>query len=258
MTFVENLQKSHDTRCDRLEARLLTSERKIVEQTGTIKKLEDSYQNLLQTTEDIQARNSFGTTACSEIQGRVDDLEDRSRRNNLCIEGIQESPRESWESTASKVLKLIKDKLSIQRNIEIERAHRVGRSLGNRPRTIVVKFLRFQDKDEVFQKKKLLARTDIYINEDFCRATIEERNRQLPQLKQAREAGKIAYFSHRTLKIRDKPHINPGPASSTPISDPIVDGIPNIESTASSNSSSQGGSSQATRTLRPNNNRGRR
>ena len=60
---------------------------------------------------------------------KADDLENRSRRNNLCFEGIEESfKNESWEESEDKVKSLIATKLNLNtENIVIERAHRVGR-----------------------------------------------------------------------------------------------------------------------------------
>ena len=38
---------------------------------------------------------------------KLDDLENRSRVNNLCFEGIPESPNETWQETESKIKHLI-------------------------------------------------------------------------------------------------------------------------------------------------------
>ena len=55
-------------------------------------------------------------------------------------------------------------------SIEIERAHRVKRnnrdSNTNRPRTIVVKLLRFKDKTKMFQNANKLKGQNIFINND--------------------------------------------------------------------------------------------
>ena len=52
--------------------------------------------------------------------------------------------------------------------IEIERAHRLGRKPDTgKPRAIVVKFLRFQDKEYIRKSAHLLKRTKIGISEQF-------------------------------------------------------------------------------------------
>ena len=55
------------------------------------------------------------------------ELGDRSRRNNLRIDGIVETDSDSWESCEKQFQKIIKEKLEIERNIEIDRCHRAGK-----------------------------------------------------------------------------------------------------------------------------------
>ena len=88
----------------------------------------------------------------------------------------------------------------------IERAHRIGKLEPGieKPRTIAVKFLSFKDRDTVLKNSKLLKNTGIYINEDFSDAVQQRRREQIPKMKQARERGKIAYFSYDRLVIKDK------------------------------------------------------
>ena len=56
---------------------------------------------------------------------KVVELEDRSRWNNLCIDGITEKENETWDKCEQEVQSLIKDKLGISENIVIERAYRI-------------------------------------------------------------------------------------------------------------------------------------
>ena len=47
--------------------------------------------------------------------------------------------------------------------------------------------------------------TDVYISEDLSPETLQKREPQIPNLKAAKQAGKIAYFVLDLLVIRDKP-----------------------------------------------------
>ena len=42
-----------------------------------------------------------------DLGNKLDDLKNRSRRNNLCFEGIPESPNETWQESESKIKHLI-------------------------------------------------------------------------------------------------------------------------------------------------------
>ena len=44
----------------------------------------------------------------------VRDLEDRSRRNNLCFDGLSQAQGEDWHGSEAKIKKLIKEKLGIE------------------------------------------------------------------------------------------------------------------------------------------------
>ena len=52
-------------------------------------------------------------------------LENQSRRNNIRVSGISESPGETWNDSENKVKEAIKSSLRLE--IEMERAHRVDK-----------------------------------------------------------------------------------------------------------------------------------
>jgi hypothetical protein len=68
------------------------------------------------------------------------------------MDGIPEFSHENWAEYEENVRKTITEKFQMdQRKIEVECAHGSGKpvtSPGDRPRLIVVKFLRFKDKRE--------------------------------------------------------------------------------------------------------------
>ena len=82
------------------------------------------------------------------------ELEDRSRRNNIRIDEIEEEQYETWDRCEEMVQKVIKDKLGIEDEVEINRCHRMKKSRkdqsnnerNSRPRTIICRLLTFKDK----------------------------------------------------------------------------------------------------------------
>jgi hypothetical protein len=79
------------------------------------------------------------------------------------VDGIAESPHETWMESEEKVREIIFEKLKMDnRMIEVERAHKTGKPTigpGDRPRPIVVKFPRFKDKVAVLERAKNLRGT---------------------------------------------------------------------------------------------------
>lgn len=203
----------------------------IMDKTGTkmeyftreLQDLKTSLQFTQKEVDDIKAALGTQKEDCSSIRtdlfkvcdsmltvtDKMDYLESQSRRNNLVIEGVVESPDETWKDTELKVGKVLREKLKIQREIEMERAHRTGKPKGERPRPIVVKLQRFKDKSDILQRTKALKGTNIYINEDYTDAVKTKRRELMPKLREARQRGNIAFLRYDKLIVH--------PRSSTPI-----------------------------------------
>lgn len=87
-------------------------------------------------------------------------------------EGLVECLGETWADSEEKVKKVIMEELQLQREIGVQCIHCTGKPMAdsNRPRPIVVKFLRFKDRSAVLQRAKNLKGTKIFINEDYTDA----------------------------------------------------------------------------------------
>ena len=86
-----------------------------------------------------------------------------------------------------------------------QRAHRTGGALNaDRPRTVIVKFAAFKVRDAVLQATRSAKPRGIYINEDFSTRVISRRRDLIPEMKEARERGKIAYLSYDKLVVKDR------------------------------------------------------
>lgn len=138
-----------------------------------------------------------------DVSKKLIELEDRSRRNNLRIDGIQESDDESWEKCEEDLQNIIKDKLDIDKEIEIDRCHRAGKKQYNRPRTIVCRITNFKDKQLILKNAKKLKNTGIYIYEDFCRDTMELRKQLWEDVLEYRRQNKFAYLNYRSIVVKD-------------------------------------------------------
>ena len=83
--------------------------------------------NLFSLKKDIDIIQTTKPSWAIDIANKLVDLEDRSRRKNLRINGIKEGKNETWEECEERVNCFLEEKLDIDtREIWIERAHRVG------------------------------------------------------------------------------------------------------------------------------------
>ena len=87
------------------------------------------------------------------LRERLRDMEDRSRRDNLRIDGLKEVENETWEQTEQILKSMIQEKLEIE-DANIERAHRVGNTNSTLPRTVIAKFSIFKGKQIVLSAAK--------------------------------------------------------------------------------------------------------
>ena len=116
-----------------------------------VEKLEtelDNFEHKVQGIWDYQIDPDY-------IQYKLVELEDRSRRNNIRIDRIEEAEGETWEISETKATKAFKEKLGIEKEIIIERVHRTKRNYKDkdtkRPRTIVLRLENFKDKSIILK-----------------------------------------------------------------------------------------------------------
>ena len=100
-------------------------------------------------------------------------LDNRLMRNNLRIDGIQETPGETWENCEEKLQQVFHEKLGLKWTIEIEQEQRMSIrqiSTNNRSKlqTIICNLLRHKNK---------VRRTQLFISGDFSRETMELRRK---------------------------------------------------------------------------------
>ena len=88
------------------------------------------------------------------------DLEDRSRQNNLNIDGIKEKVGKSWEDCKAEAEKFFREKLDIEDKTIIERAHRAKKKT-KKPRTIICRLLNFQE--NILKSCRKLKGTDLFL-----------------------------------------------------------------------------------------------
>ena len=96
------------------------------------------------------------------------ELEDRSRRNNLRVDGITEQPNETWKEYKEKVTEVIKNKLNMENVTDIDRCHRMSKHKGHRSHPIIFRLNKFKDKQKILRNAKKFKDTKIYIYENFC------------------------------------------------------------------------------------------
>ena len=101
-----------------------------------------------------------------DITAETDRQEQYSRKNCLLIHGIPENKNENTDVLAMEVIDTKMD-IKITEN-DIDRTHRIGKPKNNgKPRPIILKFVRYNDRKKVFFSKKLLKVSGVPITESL-------------------------------------------------------------------------------------------
>lgn len=137
---------------------------------AVVQELKDTISFNVEETKKLQEntsklQDSIQSTKRELFQAQ-DELEQYQRRTNLRLFGIQEQAR---ENTDDLVLDVVHNKLKLTHVTvdDIDRSHRVGVKKDGKPRPIIVKFVSYRKRNEVFKVKRLLVKSGITIREDL-------------------------------------------------------------------------------------------
>ena len=153
--------------------------------------LESKVDNLERRIVDLELKKIEQDSVISKLRGEINNLESYSRRDNLVVEGIGESPNENLRD---KVIDFFKRKLELEdaSNIQLSRVHRLGRPphltphAVSRPRPVIVRFHNYTEREMVWKASWSLHEKHLFVREDFTAATRERRNQLLPVLRAAK------------------------------------------------------------------------
>jgi len=125
----------------------------------------------------IDKTSDSATSRVEKMENMVEALKeqlwelDTANRNNLVFYGV----REEGFSPEAAIRDVIKRKLAISRDINMLKVRRAQGSAVRGTRPITVCFERYQDKNAILRKSKLLRGTNILVTEDFPKRVREHR-----------------------------------------------------------------------------------
>lgn len=152
------LEKSdaHDKKLEAIWVTTSATDSKLAEITNRISQVESRLGFLEEANERQQANPPATVTEVEALRQKLDDIENRERRNNLRFIGFPEGCEDG--NTMSFLIKCLPEILNLDSpgGLEIDRAHRIGglrKSSGpehpSPARPIIARFLRFQDRNRI-------------------------------------------------------------------------------------------------------------
>ncbi|KAG7457282.1 hypothetical protein JOB18_048590 [Solea senegalensis] len=204
-------------------------ERRIAEMNGSVDAVQKSFTDLQQditayakrlteaegrigdAENDLQSVNLKLTDAAKRIaclESKTEDLENRARRKNLRLVGLPESA-EKTQLMTDYIQRMLPAWLGLDANNSstLERAHRtLARPRPDQSRAVIIRFLRFQDRELVFNTSKHRSLTHeghkIFFAQDLSAETMKARSSFNAVKKKFIEAGTFRGFTLRPCKMR--------------------------------------------------------
>ena len=171
----------------------------------------------------IKSINKELNEGFEDLEWKNEYLQNQSRRNDIKITGVPEGEEEkTWDDTEAIVKNLISDKLGIEEEVEIERAHRVGKKQRNfpprrhdgsasqehrAPRPIIAKIQSWKTKEHILRVARKKKPRGVVFMGDFSKRTLEGRRSKILDMIEARRNGKTAFMVMDQLVIFDKPRV---------------------------------------------------
>lgn len=138
---------------------------------------------------ELYSTVSHLTSAISQMKKKVDDLENRSRCNNLIVYGIPEDPRENPAQLRQKVCTDVFYGMLDVTVTSIERIHRRGYSRGTKPQPVLPNLRDFNEKTSIFKNARKLKNTGISVSDYYSKPVQLLRKKLWDRAAQNREHG---------------------------------------------------------------------
>ncbi|KAL9976171.1 hypothetical protein ACROYT_G013432 [Oculina patagonica] len=171
---------------------------------GKLEKMDNGLQWMNTEVEDLKLKITLLETAKKDLHTQQLYAEAYSRRENLKFFGLAERETKSSSNisevinTRNILFEFLDKRLGLEnpeKEIELQRVHRIGKPTAGKTRPIIARFLRFQDREMVLKASFRLQDPEIKVLEDYPQEIIERRRKQMKKLKDAKKNGMKVSFS---------------------------------------------------------------
>lgn len=184
---------------NKIQTNMISFNEKAKKMGETIQEIEAGLTSTNADIEEMKRREEQTADKIKSLEDQILYQDVYSRRENLRFFGLPEEAQ-GIENTREVLYKFLENELELEdaRNIEFQRVHRLGKKRVGQSRPIIVRFLRFPERELVFKNVRDLGdESDVKVYADFPKEIRERRKKLWPKMKKAREEGKIAFFDKR-------------------------------------------------------------
>jgi len=195
---ISTLSSLINSRSDVLEGMISANALKIEGLKKTVDFVCAEVQDLKNNVKDVDTRLKAQERLTDTWETRISDLERYSRRWNLRLFGVSENYKEDIRSEVIRICGETYPEAKSKYPDAVDTVHRLGRRSDNkRPRAIIIQFTSRVVRDALWRaakKSQYLKDNGLHFAEDLTSADREKRKTLWPRVKEARDAGKTAYY----------------------------------------------------------------
>ena len=163
--------------------------------------LKDHVRHLQTENDTLRLNNNDLIEKVQKLEKKTDDLEGRSRRNNLIFHGLEREADETSSSCEDRLREIFTDRLELAEDIMLDRVHR----LSDKPNApLIARFTLYKHKTSVLRAKQKLKGTNIFVSEDFSETVREVRKKLRTFIPELKTAGKRVKMVHDHLLVDGK------------------------------------------------------
>jgi exosome complex exonuclease DIS3/RRP44 len=193
MSKLVSMETSMHTNFDQVREDFQVIKNEVISLSKEVQNCKEKVDDLERENEDLKNTNKDLLGRVDKLESLVDDLEGRSRRNNILVHGLTKEEGETQETMELRLRELFTDNMDLVQDIEMDRVHRLG-SKDNAP--IIARCTFYKDKVSIMKAKAKLKGSDIFVGDDFSRGVREKRKKLSPFLKEIRQEDKTARLVH--------------------------------------------------------------
>ena len=207
---LESKQEEMQEENENLKKALEFNSNKILDLESDVTQYKKEADETKEQLNNVNVSNNKLREESSKLRDKTVKAEAYSRRNNLRFEGIVKEPNETQTDCRNTIYAILVKELGIadaESRIVIERCHRDQRYPNHNPPSILVRFLSYLDRDEIWQKRDQLNRNQdnkLYMNQDFPPEVERKRAFLRPYVKAAYAKGRKAVLVGDMLMVDGK------------------------------------------------------
>lgn len=171
-----------------------------------IKSTHDELKTLKKKCDSLDSKSKVLEKEKDELESKLDDIESKSLRTNLLFYGIAEQDTENCINSVKDVCKSILDMPDASQHL-IERANRIGRKSGGKPRPILATYHYYAEREAVrlksYDKADDLKKAGFGVGIHLTKSIRDARKPLYEPMRQAKQEGKRVKFVGKKLYIND-------------------------------------------------------